>query len=46
MVEAHQRYIGPLSEEERDRFHAEGAVIGRLYGAPSAPERPPKARRC
>jgi uncharacterized protein (DUF2236 family) len=37
MAEAHQRFIGPLSESERDQFHAEGAVIGRLYGAPSAP---------
>jgi uncharacterized protein (DUF2236 family) len=37
MAEAHQRFIGPLSPEERDRFHAEGAVIGRLYGATSAP---------
>ena len=37
MTEAHQRFIGTSSESERDRFHAEGAAIGRLYGAPSAP---------
>jgi uncharacterized protein (DUF2236 family) len=37
MAEAHRRYVGPLSKEECDRFHAEGAIVGAAFGAVGAP---------
>lgn len=36
-LQAYHRYVKPLSQEERDRFYAEGAPISRLYGAEDAP---------
>lgn len=37
-LEAYARFVRPLSPEERDAFHAEGATVSRLYGAAQAPE--------
>lgn len=37
MAEAHQGYVGTLSEEDRNRFHAEGAAVGRVFGATDGP---------
>ena len=36
-VEAYHRYVHPLTPEELDRAHAEGAPAARLYGALEAP---------
>jgi uncharacterized protein (DUF2236 family) len=36
-LEAYARFVRPLSPAERDRFYAEGAEAGRLYGALGAP---------
>lgn len=34
-VSAYDRFVEPLSAEEKDRFCAEGAGVGALYGAPN-----------
>jgi len=36
-LEAYARFVRPLDRDERDRFYAEGAAAGRLYGALRAP---------
>lgn len=36
-LQAYDRYVHPLSQEDRDRFYAEGAPAARLYGASGAP---------
>lgn len=36
-VEAYRRFASPLSAEQIDRFHAEGALVAGLYGAHGAP---------
>lgn len=36
-LEAYARYARVLTQQERDAFHAEGAVAARLYGADEAP---------
>jgi uncharacterized protein (DUF2236 family) len=36
-MEAYHRFVGPLSQDERDRFYGEAAPSARLYGAVSAP---------
>ena len=35
-VEAHDRYVGPLAADRRDRFYAEGTAIARRYGVVQA----------
>lgn len=39
-VEAYNRYVRQLSEEDTDRFYTEGAPAARLYGA----DKPPQSR--
>lgn len=36
-TQAYDRYVRPLSPEEKDRAYAEAAVAARLYGATSSP---------
>jgi len=36
-LEAYAQFVQPLDCAERDRFYAEGAAVGRLYGALGAP---------
>jgi uncharacterized protein (DUF2236 family) len=36
-LEAYHGYVEPLSTLQRDRFHAEGVPVARLYGCASAP---------
>ncbi len=36
-LQAYHRFVRPLSEEERNRFYAEGAPVAELYGATGAP---------
>jgi uncharacterized protein (DUF2236 family) len=36
-LEAHNAYARPLSDAERDRYYADGAISSRLYGAVGAP---------
>lgn len=36
-LEAYAAFVRPLSDEERDRFYAEGVGAGRLYGAVGSP---------
>jgi uncharacterized protein (DUF2236 family) len=35
---AYDRYVEPLSLAERDRYFAEGARLGRMFGAPEPPD--------
>ncbi len=37
-LEAYHRYVRPLSQADRDRYYAENAPVGRLYGATRLPE--------
>lgn len=36
-LEAYQRYVRPLPQEDRDRYYAEGAPVAALYGAATPP---------
>lgn len=36
-LNAYHRYVEPLSAAEQDRYYAEGARLGRLFGAPEPP---------
>ncbi|WP_296595917.1 oxygenase MpaB family protein [Phenylobacterium sp.] len=35
---AYDRYVAPLSADEKDRYFAEGGRLGRLFGAPEPPD--------
>jgi uncharacterized protein (DUF2236 family) len=37
-LEAYRRYVRPLSQADRDRFHAEGRPAALLYGSVDTPE--------
>jgi len=37
-LEASRAYVGPIAPLERDRFYAESAPVGKLYGAAAVPE--------
>lgn len=37
-LSAYHRYVAPLSRAEQDRYFAEGARLGRLFGAPEPPD--------
>ena len=36
-LNAYDRYVGPLTLAEKDRYYAEGARLGRAFGAADAP---------
>lgn len=36
-LNAYHRYVEPLSRADQDRYYAEGAVVGRAFGAPNPP---------
>jgi uncharacterized protein (DUF2236 family) len=37
-VTAYDKFVAPLSEEDKARFYSDGAVVGRLYGAQVCPQ--------
>jgi uncharacterized protein (DUF2236 family) len=37
-LNAYHRHVAPLSAADRDRYFAEGARLGRMFGAPDPPE--------
>ncbi len=37
-MEAYHRFVQPLTPSERDRYYAENAPVGRLYGADRVPD--------
>ena len=39
-LNAYDRFVAPVSEEDKEQFYREGAVLGRLYGVQEAPRSP------